>query len=104
MAPRSRPPRKRRRPCFREWREWSGRSQPEIAEHLGLDASSYWRIEAGETPYKQDYVEMLADLYGCEDGDLHIRPDSPEMELRRAFRSMTDAERGALLGMMGRRS
>jgi Helix-turn-helix domain len=74
MPPIKRPFRQRRRTYFREWREYSTElSQAEVARRIGRDNSSLQRPEAGLVPYNQDWLELLAPVYGCEPHDLISR-------------------------------
>jgi transcriptional regulator with XRE-family HTH domain len=65
--------RRRRRTYLREWREHRGLTQVAAAERLGIDQSTLSRIERGETPYDQDFLEKAAFAYLCEPADLIMR-------------------------------
>ena len=95
MPPIKRPPRKRQRTYFREWRLHRDKmKQYEAAEALGIDRSTLSRIESGESPYDQDMLEKMAVLYGCNPGDLlAVNPLLPASEVEtdvvRLFRQAT---------------
>lgn len=73
MPPVQKPKRARRRHFLREWREYRQLSQETAAERLEIDQSTLSRLERGETPYNQDFLEMAAYAYGCEVSDLVMR-------------------------------
>lgn len=74
MPPIKRPVRQRRRTYFREWREFAtDLSQSEVARRIERDHSSLQRLEAGISPYNQDWLELLAALYHCDPQDLISR-------------------------------
>jgi transcriptional regulator with XRE-family HTH domain len=58
-------------------------SQDDIAEKLELDRTTVSRIERGESPYDQDYLERLALVLGCDSDDLlaidPLKPDGPKL-------------------------
>jgi transcriptional regulator with XRE-family HTH domain len=71
-----------RRPHFiKEWREYRGLKQPQLAERIGVTKATISRVENGETDYTQSLLEVLADALGCEPADLIVRnpmdPDAP---------------------------
>ena len=73
MSPIKRPPRQRGRTYLREWREFREISMNAAARTIGWDHSSLQRLETGQTPYNQDHLELLADLYRCKPHDLISR-------------------------------
>jgi transcriptional regulator with XRE-family HTH domain len=78
MPPIKRPPRTRRKTYLREWRQFRNLSQHKVGSMIGWDHSSLQRLETGQTPYNQDHLEILAQVYMCEPIDLISRdPNSP---------------------------
>jgi transcriptional regulator with XRE-family HTH domain len=75
MSPIKRPIRRREGTYLREWRETMNppMSQAEAARRIGRDHSSLQRLEKGLIPYNQDWLELLAALYGCKPEDLISR-------------------------------
>lgn len=69
----------RKKTYLREWRRAkSGRTLEQVAEHIGISQPQLGRIERGDSPYNQDLLEALADLYGCTVADLLMRdPNEP---------------------------
>lgn len=45
-------------------------TQQQMADHLGMTARSYQRIEAGEIEGKIKHWDMLEDLFGINQRDL----------------------------------
>jgi transcriptional regulator with XRE-family HTH domain len=50
---------------LREWREWSNYTLEDAGESVGLSHAQLSRIERRLQPYKQEYLETLAKLYGA---------------------------------------
>ena len=63
----------RQRHFLREWRKFRRLTQAVAADRLELDQSSLSRIERGEVPYDQDFLEKAAFAYQCEPADLIMR-------------------------------
>jgi transcriptional regulator with XRE-family HTH domain len=59
-------PRQRRRTFFREWREYRGLTQEQLAGRLETSVASISRIEKGTQPYTQDVLEALAEALATE--------------------------------------
>lgn|SRR5271166_1704520 len=78
MPAKKRPQRARRRTYLREWRQYRQMTLVQVAPMIGWDHSSLGRLERGETPYNQDHLELLADIYRCQPTDLLIR--NPEVD------------------------
>ncbi len=55
----------------RELREWSGFSQPILAQMVGCSVRSIWQIETGRRKPSRQMVARLADALDCESADLH---------------------------------
>lgn len=72
-------PRQRRRTFFREWREYRGLTQEQLAGRLETSVASISRIEKGMQPYTQDVLEALAEALGTDPASLIMRnPQEPE--------------------------
>jgi DNA-binding XRE family transcriptional regulator len=63
----------RRRTFLAAWRDFRGMTQDFVAEQLETTKATVSRIESGEMPYSQDYLESLADLLGVHPGVLVTR-------------------------------
>lgn len=70
----------RHKTFLREWRKAKpGRTLTAVAAELHISQPQLGRIERGDSPYNQDLLEALADLYGCGVADLLMRdPTQPE--------------------------
>lgn len=68
------------RPTFiKQWRKKKGWNQAKLADALGVSTATISQIENGETGYKQEYLEGIAEALGCEPADLLMRnPTDPE--------------------------
>jgi Helix-turn-helix domain len=79
----AKPRRKRKRTYIREWRRFAtDYSQSAVAKLIGYDHSSVQRMEKGLIPYDQDWLEQLANLYGCEPWDLISRDPNGSKGIR----------------------
>lgn len=83
MAPVKKPPRTRQPTFLTQWRKFRQLSQEAAVERLDIDRSTLSRIERGETPYDQDFLEKAALAYGCDPEDLlsidPLKPDPPKL-------------------------
>lgn len=63
----------RRRTFLRQWREKKGLTQEQAADRIGITQGQLSRIERGDTPYNQDFLEQAAEAYQCDPADLIMR-------------------------------
>lgn len=69
------------KPTFlREWRKARNLTQARLGDRVNKDPSIISRLERGEIPYSQEWLEALADALNCEPGDL-LRPPPTETDL-----------------------
>lgn len=61
------------RTYLKQWREFRKKSQDDLADEIGTSGATVSRMENGETPYSQDYVEAVAEALGCTVADLISR-------------------------------
>lgn len=89
MAPIKRPIRKRNKTYLREWRGYAvpHMSQAAVARQLGRDHSTLQKLEAGKSPYNQDWLEELAMLYRCNPWDLISRDPRATRAIRSDVKS-----------------
>ena len=66
-------PKLRKRVFLREWRESKNMTLEQVAEAMSITAGALSQAELGKTNYTRPMLEFLADLYGCEPGDLIMR-------------------------------
>jgi transcriptional regulator with XRE-family HTH domain len=90
MAPRKKIARTRRKTFLTEWR--GKKIQEEIAELAGVSRTTLSRVENGVTPYNQDLLERLAEIYNCEPADLlSVNPLEPGDHLRLLYNRLLAA-------------
>lgn len=69
----------RRRTFLRQWRDFRDLSLERAAERFDMSAAQLSRIERGESPYTQDFLELAADAYQTDVPSLLMRdPTDPE--------------------------
>ena len=74
-----RPKPARRRTFFRQWREFRGLTQEQLAERVETSVPSISRLENGTQPYTQDTLEALAEALNTDPASLLMRdPSNPE--------------------------
>jgi transcriptional regulator with XRE-family HTH domain len=79
MAKRFRHGRSRGSHFLRQWREYRDLSEDQVATAMGISKASVSRVETGETPYTQDFIEAYALAVDCTAADLITRPpDDPD--------------------------
>jgi len=91
----------KRGPTFlRAWRKYRKLTQETVAGEIGIDRTTVGRIETGELPYNQDFLEKAALLYGCDPEDLlaidPLRPDPPKLVYDRLKNASPEAQRRAI--------
>jgi transcriptional regulator with XRE-family HTH domain len=83
MAPVKKPPHDRSKTFIKAWRKFRDLTQEETAERIGIDATTFGRVERGILPYDQDFLEKAAFAFSCEPTDLvdidPLRPDPPKL-------------------------
>lgn len=79
MPPVKKPPHARQKTFLREWRKYFGISQDDAASRVEIDRTTLSKIERGQLPYNQDFLEKLALAYGCDAADfLNVNPLAPD--------------------------
>jgi transcriptional regulator with XRE-family HTH domain len=58
---------------FREWRKHRGYNQEELAEIVGVTASTISQLETGKQGFTDSTLVALADALACSPGDLLMR-------------------------------
>ena len=66
-------PTRRRRHFIKEWREFRGLTQQQLADKIGTTKTSISRIEDLTTGYTQDFLEACADALGTHPAKLLSR-------------------------------
>ena len=103
MPPVKKQKRDRDRTFLREWREFRDLKLWQAAERLEITEGTLSRIERGESPYNQDFLERAALAYGCEASELlsidPLRPDAPRLVYDR-LRGATKEVQGRALAIL----
>ena len=82
------------RTYIREWRKARNLTQERLGDRIEKDASIISRLERGEIPYSQEWLEALAVALNCEPGDLLKPPPGPEeIEAHDILRAIPPAKR-----------
>ena len=100
MAPVKKPKRTRLRTCLKEWREYRGLTQEQVAEFAQMSRENYGKIEGGKLPYSQDLLELCAPRLGCAIADLISAPppiDTSRLELMNLYESADPEGRETLI-------
>ena len=70
MAPIRKPPHTRSRTFIKEWREAAGMTQEALAGALKVNQSTISNLESCRFPYRQDLLEKMARIFGCQPADI----------------------------------
>lgn len=64
---------------FKEWREWKGWTQQELADRMDTTKQTVSRIESGARDWSKGYLEGFAHVIGCPNPTDPITrpPESP---------------------------
>jgi transcriptional regulator with XRE-family HTH domain len=62
-----------RRTFLRQWREYRNLTQAQAADRIGVAQAQLSRVENGQSPYNQAFLEAAAMAYMCEPADLLVR-------------------------------
>ena len=93
MPPVKKPkPEQRCRTFLKEWREHRGLTLGAAAERVDMHYTSLARIERGQSPYNQDFLERAAEVYGCEVTDLLTSPPDATNIARKIYAAIQGAE------------
>ena len=58
---------------FREWRDYRGLTQAQLAERVDMSTSFISQLERGEQGFTDSTLALLAEALQCEPGDLLMR-------------------------------
>jgi transcriptional regulator with XRE-family HTH domain len=100
MAPVKKPPHDRHKTFLRNWRDYRGKVQDDVASDLEIDRTTLSKIERGVLPYNQDFLERLSMIYGCEASDLldidPLKPDPPKLVYNKLKRAPPEIQARAM--------
>ena len=66
----------RRKHFIREWRKFRGLTLERLADRLETSAGNLSRIEKGQQPYTQDFLEAIAEALSTDPASLIMRDPS----------------------------
>lgn len=93
MPPIKKPQRQRLRHFIKEWRDYRGLTQEQVADRIGISPTTFGRIEGSKVPYNQDFLELAADALRCEPWDLLHRDPNKEGDVVDLMRHLSDRQR-----------
>jgi transcriptional regulator with XRE-family HTH domain len=93
MPPVKKPQRQRLRHFIKEWRDYRQLTQEQVADRIGVSATTFGRIEGNKIPYNQDFLELAADALRCEPWDLLHRDPNKEGDVVDLMRHLSDRQR-----------
>lgn len=71
--------RPRQRHFLKQWREYRGFNQAQLAERIGASVPNVSRIENFKQPYTQDFLELAAEALATDPASIIIRnPLAPD--------------------------
>jgi transcriptional regulator with XRE-family HTH domain len=101
MPPVKKPPHSRGATYMRQWRKFKKLTQEQAAERCDVDRTTLGRIEKGELPYNQDFLEKLALAYGVDVIDIltvdPLVPDPPRLVYDRLRKASKEKQQQAML-------
>jgi DNA-binding XRE family transcriptional regulator len=105
MPPIKRPKRKRHGHFLKAWREHRKDSDPKftqayMAEHLGVNRTTYGRIENEQIPYNQDHLELASEALGCHPSDILAGAPGDTESPWTYWLQLSPTQRHAVLGLM----
>lgn len=65
--------RPRRRHYLRQWREYRSLTLEAAASRFDMSAAQLSRVERGQSPYTQDFLELAAEAYRTDEASLLMR-------------------------------
>lgn len=93
MPPVKKPQRQRLRHFIKEWRDYRGLTQEQVADRIGVSPTTFGRIEGNKIPYNQDFLELAADALRCEPWDLLHRDPGKVGDVVDLMRHLDEAKR-----------
>src|SRR5258708_6431016 len=88
-------PARRRRHFIKEWREFRGLTQEQLALLFDTSGGSIFRIESLENGYTPDFLQACADALGTHPGTLLMRaPNAADADPRKEVAPMMPLKRG----------
>lgn len=76
---------------FKQWRKFRGKTQEELAEEVGVSASTISQLERGLQGFTDSTLAAFADALFCSPGDLLIRDPFDTSSAWRVYDGLKDA-------------
>lgn len=87
------------RTYFKEWREWKGWTQQELADRMEITAATVSRIESGDRDWSKGYLEAFSHVIGCpEPSDPITRPPSMALSIYKKLEMLPQDDQEDLYG------
>lgn len=87
---------------LKEWREYRGYLQDEVAAELGINKGLVSRIERGVRRYNQDHLELCAKMFKCKPYELiaYAPGGGTKTELGALWRLLNPTQKSAATKMI----
>lgn len=90
----------RQRIFVRQWRKHRGYSLEQVAERLHISKGALSRIERGERPYTQDFLEAVAEILSTDPASLLMRDPTDPDGIWSIWDEVPEMERGQALKVL----
>lgn len=97
VVPRFKQPARRRRIFVRQWREYRGLTQEQLADRVGWSVGNVSQLERGLQGYSQEGLEALADALQCDPGQLLTVDPTDDTAIWSLWERAKPAQRQTLL-------
>jgi transcriptional regulator with XRE-family HTH domain len=86
---------------LKEWRKFRGLTMQAFAERMGVSLAVVSRVERGQQPYRQDYLERAAEVLQCDVADLIVRdPTIDPTDIAAIYRQLDPETRAVAAAML----
>jgi transcriptional regulator with XRE-family HTH domain len=85
---------------IRQWRKFRGLTMDAFAERLGVSTIVVSRIERGQQPYRQDFLERAAEVLRCEPADLIVRDPTAAPDIWATYEELDPASKAVAAAML----
>lgn len=88
----------RRRIFLKEWRNYRGLTQEQLAERVGWSVSNVSQLEQGRQGYSQEGLELLAGALNCDPGQI-LNVDPTSGDIWSLWETAKPAERNLIINL-----
>lgn len=88
------------RHMIRQWRKFRGLTMHAFAERLGVSTIVISRIERGQQPYRQDFLERAAEVLRCEVADLIVRDPAADPGIWATYQDLSPEDKAVAAAML----